>query len=239
VCWAYTHLVGHDVTTARALVVIVIYGLAKLLGRVGSDLRTFLLSALAVVLLWPGCFFEIGFHLTFAALWGLMLASRLLSPLREGLLTQWVVKPLMQSVGASLCTAPVLLCWFNTLVPLSPLINLIAGPYFTAVCILGGGATLAALVLDLPFSAELLGLNCELTEWFLEALERGNGALVAIGLGMKTFAPLAAWSLAAVITGIVFMLSLRAWGSLPQNQNNSTEDESADNQPFAKVSLVK
>jgi hypothetical protein len=145
----------------------------------------------------------------------------------------------MQSVGASLCTAPVLLCWFNTLVPLSPLINLIAGPYFTAVCILGGGATLAALVLDLPFSAELLGLNCELTEWFLEALERGNGALVAIGLGMKTFAPLAAWSLAAVITGIVFMLSLRAWGSLPQNQNNSTEDESADNQPFAKVSLVK
>jgi hypothetical protein len=84
-----------------------------------------------------------------------------------------------------------------------------------------------------------LGLNCELTEWFLEALERGNGALVAIGLGMKTFAPLAAWSLAAVITGIVFMLSLRAWGSLPQNQNNSTEDESADNQPFAKVSLVK
>jgi ComEC/Rec2-related protein len=114
--------------------------MAQLLDR-RYDLNNIIsLTALTILLVDPAQFFGVGFQLSFAAAWGLIL----LTPPVHGLFPgchgrwwyRWLVFPLIISVVAQLCSAPLIAYYFHRVPLLSVAANLVIVP-LVSVAVVG------------------------------------------------------------------------------------------------------
>ena len=141
----FTLIVGLDGSSARAGVAILLLSFSYWSER-GGGLGNNVVNAFAVLLLaWPGCFFEPGIQLTFAALLGIVFA---VSRKSELLIFQY----LKVYFFVSLATSFVVLCWFNQFSLAGFFLNPIFAPLVSFVsCNVGGFALLIHLIgLDHP-----------------------------------------------------------------------------------------
>lgn len=76
----YAVLIGSNVPTLRATVMIATFVVAYLLDRDGDPFNTTALAALLILLLWPVSLFDIGFQLSFAGVLAILYAHRWLYP---------------------------------------------------------------------------------------------------------------------------------------------------------------
>jgi ComEC/Rec2-related protein len=173
----YTYVTGGALTTIRALFVVLVFAIGEMLGRKGRALNTLCLAVLIVLFIWPGCFFELGFQLTFSALLGLHAVYcilRLKKSKRHTLgkkVIHFFISTFFYSAGAWLYTSPILLLWFNSIVPLAPVINTVVTPIFCLLCICLGGISVIALYLSLPGSHFLMSTTLRVVDFSLLGFE--------------------------------------------------------------------
>ena len=171
----YTWLTGSALSTLRALLFVFVFSLGELLCRKHDRFQTLLISFLLISIIWPGSYFEAGFQLTFSALFGIFLVLELTEKKVFGpKIINYFIKCFLFSFAAWFFTAPLNYLWFDSFVPLAPLINTLITPIFSLVCIAGGGLVLLYAFFELPFWQEILGMELYLISIILDLLESAS-----------------------------------------------------------------
>ncbi|MBN8548303.1 MAG: ComEC/Rec2 family competence protein [Deltaproteobacteria bacterium] len=132
----FVALVGIEGSVVRAMFAILFVMSGRIFERNRAFTNSILISLLLVSLLWPGCYFEPGIQLTFAALWGLAMAA---DSSAVGKVRQYLLACLYACIG----TSAVSLAWFGRISLWTFLLNPIMAPLGA---LLGCKAVLSALV---------------------------------------------------------------------------------------------
>ena len=171
--WAYVCVVGAPASMSRAAVMLTMVLLAPLLGR-ESDAPTSLSFALMLLLLRnPYSVAGIGLQLSFAAVAGLLIVTPklyvLLPPIRRKL-PRLIWTSVATSLGILITTAPLSGLYFNTLVVLAPLSNLLM--LWAAQLTFMAGLLSVGLGLILPSLGTLLALPASAGAWYILTLSK-------------------------------------------------------------------
>ena len=166
----YAVLTGASPSVVRACVMAIFVLLAPLLRR-DSDSVTALSAALLVILLQnPFAAASISLQLSFSAVAGLLLVTpklykTLLGEKAHGRVYRFMVASFSASIGALVFTTPLSAVYFNMLVLISPLSNLLC--LFAAGAAFGSG--IVCVVCEMIFSplGTLLGLAPQALVWYI------------------------------------------------------------------------
>lgn len=174
---AYTGLAGFEVSSMRAMIMILTYLISVLLGREKEVWSTLGLSALLVLSLDPHSLFSITFQLSFLGVFGLLW----LVPSMQG----WIRLPgsqegdrrrldhafysyfwglLVVTLSATLFLLPLVVSYFHRISLVTVPANVAVVPVMGLIIIPIGLMVIAIL----PFSASLAGLVLELDAWALD-----------------------------------------------------------------------
>lgn len=201
----YVAFTGMPVSALRAAVMA-----ATGLFSLWADRRSSALGALGLCLLGfvgidPACALSASFVLSAGSTLGIVLFAPLLSTAFEGRLRlkRAVGDPLALTGSAALATQPYAAALFSQLPLLSPVANLVAGPLFTAACLVGFVAVLAACLA--PIAASWLIGAAAIVCAPLSAIV---GALASLP---GTCAPIDADPLAAAAFSFALCLALWVW----------------------------
>ncbi|MCR4316043.1 MAG: DNA internalization-related competence protein ComEC/Rec2 [Planctomycetes bacterium] len=147
----YAFAAGARISVIRAATGAVIYAFAALIGRSGNGFNVLGFIALMFLVPHPEYLFDIGFQLSFAAVFSILLLSTMvplgnLLPVPEGAkfherlflkFTGSVLALILVSIAVMIGTTPLTLYHFNFVTPGMPLFNVVAIPALTIV-LLGG-----------------------------------------------------------------------------------------------------
>lgn len=152
--YSYGVLTNFSVSTNRAVVMLIVLMLSKVIGRTYDLLSATCLSALIILCQSPLEMYDIGFLLSFGAI----LAIGILEPIFSNLfpVKSKLIKGLYSSISIQLLTLPIILYNFYEIPSYSILINLIVIPLSSLLILLGALSGLIGLVL-LPISKILIG----------------------------------------------------------------------------------
>ncbi len=154
----YTFLVGADPSVSRAAVMGELWVLAMWIGRPGLALNSLVASAMLLTLVNPLTLWDIGFQLSFAATFGLILLvpplerlcfsllQRMFKTQELGLMIALLNELLIITLAAQLATAPLIIYHFSYLSMISFPANMLILPAQPFIMILGGLAILGGLV---------------------------------------------------------------------------------------------
>jgi competence protein ComEC len=171
VCVAFTGATGAQVSTVRAAWMATLVLAAATLGRRSDGATALGLAAVAIAASGPEALGNPGFHLSFSAVAGLLLANaRPRDPIgldlrtaevgRWGRAARWFLGGVAASTVAHLATLPLCALHFGRVAWLSPVANVFAIPYAGAV--LMPACLIAAAAVHLPEPMPAVGL------WVLE-----------------------------------------------------------------------
>lgn len=164
-------IAGFEVSAVRAAISALFLVLGNILERPTALLDSILSSLFVLALIWPGCYFEPGVQLTYAALFGIYFANR-----RGG--ASLLVRYFSTSLLAWLFTTPVCLLWFGQFALLGLPFNLLfAAPLAFFSCNFGYVALLLNLCgVDrsgylLNFCADVLGWLNSAVLWLVQLVQ--------------------------------------------------------------------
>ena len=172
----YACLVGANLPTVRATLMIATYVVAYLLDRDRDPWQTTALAALLILALHPQSLFDLGFQLSFAGVLAILYAQHLLHPpdAVDAFDTQPVSlgaratlklrEAVLIAVFASLGTAPLILYAFQRLPLIAPLANTVVVPLASVAVPLALVASCAALLFQ-PLGDGLLYLTATIVTW--------------------------------------------------------------------------
>lgn len=168
--WGFVFLVGMSMSVVRAAIMLSVYALLSLGHRDKMSVNTLAFTAIVMLLVHPLSLFDVGFQLSFMAVFSILLWY----PLFEGLIPQpylmshrlvkWLWTMLAVSCAAQLGTAPLVAYYFGRFSTFFLITNLVVIP--TATLIL----YLALLVLIAPSLAYLLNNIVTFLNTFLERM---------------------------------------------------------------------
>lgn len=196
---AFAVFVGGRPPVARAALMIGLYLAARLLGRPTAPAQVVGAAALVLLLLDPADLFDLGFLLTFAAVYGLAAFG---APLSAALESRGVFRPLARTVGATLgaelAILPIQLSVFHVVPFVALVSNLVVVP-LAGLFLVAGVVLAPALVLSPEAAAAAVAPLRLLADGMTAALD------LLDRLGAVRFVP--APSLAAVV-GLAALLAL-------------------------------
>lgn len=168
--WGFVFLVGMSMSVVRAAIMLSVYALLSLGHRDKMSVNTLAFTAIVMLLANPLSLFDVGFQLSFMAVFSILVWY----PLFEGLIPQpflmshrsirWIWSMVAVSCAAQLGTAPLVAYYFGRFSTLFLITNLVVIP--TATLIL----YLALLVLIVPSLAYLLNYIVTFLNTFLERM---------------------------------------------------------------------
>ena len=136
VVWAYVLLVGMPASAVRAAIMLTICTMVLMLHRRAVSLNTLSFAAILMLMVNPLNLFDVGFQLSFAAVFAILLWMPLAEPLFRWRTTAWwasslraVCGLLAVSLAAQLGTAPLVAYYFGRFSCYFLLTNLIAIPF--------------------------------------------------------------------------------------------------------------
>jgi competence protein ComEC len=147
----YAALAGFSVSTQRAMVMLIVYVLCKLLARDISLIKVLIIAIVILLLIDPFSILDIGFWLSCSAVAIIALASLNKSRSKERQMSLLRLQPLLW-----LGMLPLSVVFFGQVSVISPFVNLLAVPLF---CILLIPATLASVLIFI-FGFDSLGGWC-------------------------------------------------------------------------------
>jgi competence protein ComEC len=172
----YACLVGANLPTVRATLMITIYVVAYLLDRDRDPWQTTALAALLILTLHPQSLFDLGFQLSFAGVLAIFYAQHLLHPPDAvdavdaqpvplaARVTSKLREAVLIAVFASLGTAPLILYAFQRLPLIAPLANIVVVPLASVAVPLALMASCTALLIQ-PLGDVLLYLAGMIITW--------------------------------------------------------------------------
>lgn len=179
----YGSSIGLDPTVGRALLGLAVIVCGRLLCRRARRASLLFAVLIANILVFPGCVFEPGTQLTFAALAGLYCAGaiiderRLLGTSARSPLAERVIAAALLNSLAFLGTLPVTILWFAAFPIAAAAFNLFVGFLFTVLVVMCGGVLLIVELLLPGSMLRPIESVAGVVELMLEALERVNGTL--------------------------------------------------------------
>ena len=137
----YVCLTGFQLSALRAFVMSAVGLLAAVAGRRSQGLASIGLAALVLVLVSPACVFSLGFQLSVASVFALVMFGRLAQSWMEALLPrrcpQGLVETLSLTLLAQAAAMPMTLPVFGNVPVLSPLANVVFVPLVSVVLLAG------------------------------------------------------------------------------------------------------
>jgi len=159
--WGYAFIAGMPVSLVRASIMFSLATIATLAQADTPPLHILALSALIILLFIPKALFQIGFQLSFIAVFFIL---ALYIPIRERLgLRNKVANLLVLSAVAQLGTAPLSIYYFHSLPLLGALVSIILIPLTTIIIYLG----LLVLLIPLGCTTWLLSTAISIQEWIV------------------------------------------------------------------------
>lgn len=168
--WFYAGVAGFDASITRASLMATIAFSAGLLGRQNTGWYALLLTGFVMVFLSPATIFDLGFQLSFASTAGIILLTPLmLSRKKKASTTEdaiwFLTDDFKTTLSAQIATIPILFINFSEYSVFSVFVNLLILWTIPPLMILGGLASIFALVLPI-LSVPLLYLALPLL-WYL------------------------------------------------------------------------
>ena len=162
--WGYAFIAGMPVSLVRAAIMFSIATIATLAQADTPPLHILALSALIILLFSPATLYQIGFQLSFIAVFFIMV---LYQPLREKFgLRNKIADLLLLSAVAQLGTAPLSIYYFHTLPLLGAIVSIILIPLTTVIIYLG----LLLLLFPIGSIAWLASAAISLQEWIVRTV---------------------------------------------------------------------
>lgn len=147
-------ITGATASVVRAAIMAVLMVVAQLLGRQYASLYSLLIVSTIMVLMNPRIMlWDIGFQLSVAATFGVLIAFRIKDPEK---LEFGLANLLRPTLGAIIVTAPIIALQFHTLSLIAPLANLVVLPFVSWVMLLGSLALLPVVGGVFVLPAQLL-----------------------------------------------------------------------------------
>jgi competence protein ComEC len=165
ILWVYASMTGLSASVNRAVCMFTLLSFADFLNRKVSHFNILSSAAFLLLLLKPDAIFDMGFQLSFAAVWGILSARPLLDKITQigNKFTTLILTPIIISIVAQIATAPFSFYAFGTFPTWFLPANLIAVPLSTILTYLG----IAALMLsNIPYA--------------------GNGLMILFSLGIRS-----------------------------------------------------
>lgn len=153
VLWAYAVATGLSASVTRASLMATIMLIGKIIDEEGDLLNTLGLSAFILLLIDPGNLFDIGFQLSFAAVFGLIVWAKPIESFLK-VFPLWIARSLSVSIAASAATAPFLMYHFGSFTPIGVLSNILIVPL--ADMIVGLAFLTSIISLMMPWIAYVL-----------------------------------------------------------------------------------
>ncbi|HHT02661.1 MAG TPA: DNA internalization-related competence protein ComEC/Rec2 [Firmicutes bacterium] len=203
----YVLLTGVQASALRAGLTASVVLCGRALRKEHDSVNLVSLAALLLLLINPLSLHQIGFQLSFAATYGILLLYPRLTnilPVCYGRL-QLFWQALLVSLAAQLAVLPLLIWHFGRLCLLAPIVNVLLVPLLSPLMICGLGAAAVASVwpfgaqLPLTLCGYLLGAICRVAQW--GAALPGSGWVVALGPLVRPFL-LAYYPLLLLIFGL-------------------------------------
>jgi ComEC/Rec2-related protein len=202
----YLWLTDMPVSLVRACAMFLLFGLQRILDRKGNAFNALFLSALLIMMLYPGDIFSLGFQLSYGATLGILLFH---GPYRRALegLPGPLAGPLSVSLAAQTVVVPLLLYRMNEIHLAAPLGNLAVIP-------------LVSLFLVASIAANLLSLVTAAASWMghagdvIFAAARGIAGVLS-GLGLHRTGGEAWKALPVVLFSMAVPLALRRFLTPP------------------------
>jgi len=145
---------GATAAVVRAAIMAIIMVMAQLLGRQYASLHALLLVSVIMILMNPRVLvWDIGFQLSAAATFGVLIAFRIKDPEKEDSFLADLLRPTM---GAIFVTAPIIILHFHTFSVIAPLANLLVLPFVTWIMLFGALALLPIIGGVFVMPAQLL-----------------------------------------------------------------------------------
>ncbi len=183
----YAGLAGGRMTVWRAVIMVLVYLAAVLLGRSQEVYRSLALAALIVSIVWPGAVFEVSFQLSFVAVLAILvgLASfwtwwekfndRELFKLRprRGRVFRWLAACGLVSACANIAVAPITAAHFNTVAIAGFVTNVVVIPALVSVTVVSGLAAAVLVVVHEGLAGPpvfVAGLAVQITSWLVHAV---------------------------------------------------------------------
>lgn len=175
---AFAAFTGGRAPVLRAALMIGLYLGARLLGRPTSPAQVFGLSALVLLLADPSSLFDVGFLLTYAAVFGISTLGPLFARPLRGRLPAPLADGIAATLGAELCVFPVQATVFHVIPFVALVSNLVVVPL--AGVFLFASAVLLPLLLAGPVAASLALAPLALLSEAVFGLLHGLDALGAV-----------------------------------------------------------
>lgn len=176
VVWLYAFVCGLSIPTLRATVMVSIFVIARLSMRQSDDLHTWAVSALLLLLVSPYSLFDIGFQLSYAAVFAIIVCWRALNALRDVRMRpffSFVYHLMLTTVMVQIFIWPLLAIHFSTTSVWWLLSNLLVVPVSSVLIILGlSGVLLSILGQQSLILSSLLGWASDLNGDLLDLLAR-------------------------------------------------------------------
>lgn len=161
--WCYAIFTGLSPSVTRAAIMITVYAAVGLLRRDRMSLNALSLTAIIMMVVNPLCLYDVGFQMSFMAVFAILVCykpfSRLISPefLQRHRVVKWVWALVVVSCCAQLGTAPLTAYYFGRFSVYFLLTNFVVVPLATVVLYLTAAMLVAALVPPLlPWVAKAL-----------------------------------------------------------------------------------
>lgn len=135
IVFGFVVITGASAAVVRAAIMAVIMVMAQLLGRQYASLHSLLLVAAIMVFLNPRIVvWDVGFQLSVAATFGVLIAFRVKSPEKQD---SFLAETLRPTIGAIIMTAPIIAFHFGTFSVIAPLANLLVLPFIPWIMLFG------------------------------------------------------------------------------------------------------
>ncbi len=159
VALSFVLFVGIDGASLRAGIAVIFVTISRMYSRGGSMILAIINSLVVINLIWPGCIFEPGIQLTFAALLGIALSLQVKAH-------RWITRFFALAIIPTAFTSGVASLWFGTV----PLWGFILNPLLAApvsiISTIGGLVATGAYLSGLDYSGYGLHVLYYLTEIF-------------------------------------------------------------------------
>ena len=136
--WAFTFMVSMPLSAVRSAAMLSVYAFVALLNRDGVSLNTLGLAAVAILLCHPLALYDIGFQLSFAAVFSILAVgawfnTALPSSLRQNAIAGKIIALVVVSIAAQMGTAPLVAHYFGRFSCYFLLTNLVVIPLTTVI----------------------------------------------------------------------------------------------------------
>ncbi|MBQ7471826.1 MAG: ComEC/Rec2 family competence protein [Prevotella sp.] len=151
VIWCYVFFVGMPFSVVRSAIMCTVYGLAFLLNRGRASLNVLAFAALLILVFYPLSLWDVGFQLSFMAVWGILLVNGMQIRFSSAKVIQHLCSALLVSLGAQMTVLPLVMLYFGRVPVYFLLTNLLA--VFVSPVIIVGAVILLLLAVVGAFHA--------------------------------------------------------------------------------------